>query len=238
MIETLLASERPRERCLSQGASCLSLRECLAVILGTGPSGLGCLGVADAIVRRPGKDLPEPDMERAFFIAMESLGTAHLEEIAGLGNAGKARLLAAFELGRRYARYRERARKENDQRPAQRLGLPERACDRVPWELRTDAHEWLGFVPVYQNRTLGQLCVFERGLRTHVNTDPVQLFARLLALRPFGFYLFHNHPSGDLTSSEADRDLTRRIEQLASFFGIKLLGHAIVCARENRWIVL
>src|SRR4051794_38343667 len=99
--------ERPRERCLEKGPSTLSLRECLAVLLGSGPPGTGALGLARAILQRPGEGLAHGEEERAFFTAMESSGNSHLSGIDGLGPAGQARLLAAFELGRRYSCYRQ-----------------------------------------------------------------------------------------------------------------------------------
>jgi DNA repair protein RadC len=71
-----------------------------------------------------------------------------------------------------------------------------------------------------------------------VNIDPAELFARVLALRPHGFYLFHNHPSGDLSPSPADIDLTRQVQRVSEQLGIRLLGHGIVSSREERWIVL
>ena len=40
--------------------------------------------------------------------------------------------------------------------------------------------------------------------------------------------LCHNHPSGNLTPSRADEELTQRIKHAASFFDIKLLDHVIL----------
>jgi DNA repair protein RadC len=225
--------ERPRERCLHQGPGTLSLRECLAVILGSGPPGEGSLGLAHSILQRPGPGLSTSDEERAFFTAMEGSGPGHLDAIEGLGPAGKARLLAAFELGRRYTNYR--------QAPARRAphALPDltrEALARVDESLRNEPREWLGFVPIYRSGEMGQLCVVERGVRTHVNVDPAELFARLLALRPKGFVLFHNHPSGNTQASIEDLHLTRTVEALARQLGMRLIGHWIVSPQGEYWL--
>ena len=37
----------------------------------------------------------------------------------------------------------------------------------------------------------------------------------------------HNHPSGDPSPSQADRQLTRRINEGAELLGLKLLDHVI-----------
>ena len=53
------ATERPRERCLEKGARSLSIRECLALILNSGPKGKGSLGLSLEILDRPGTGMDE-----------------------------------------------------------------------------------------------------------------------------------------------------------------------------------
>ena len=237
MMMSLHFKELPRERCIDQGARCLSLRECISLILVSGPRDSGALRIASAILNRPGTGLDESDSERAFFNAMEVSADSHLSEHHGLGPVGKAKLLAAFELGRRYAHHRERGQctaKVN----RKILDLRGEAMERVKPTLRSEVQEWLGFVPFYRTGQLGNFSLVERGVRTHVNIDPLELFSRLLSLRPEGFFLFHNHPSGDLTPSGSDIDLTRQVRDLAGRFGVQLLGHGIVATLGERWIVL
>jgi len=40
--------------------------------------------------------------------------------------------------------------------------------------------------------------------------------------------LCHNHPSGSLKPSRADEELTKKIEEAAGYFDIKVLDHIIV----------
>lgn len=236
-IRALPDSERPRERCLRQGAECLSLRECLALLIGSGPRGRGCLGLASDLLDRPGTGLPDGEQERAFFTAMEVSALAHLENLRGIGSSHRARLLAAFEIGRRYAIFRERTKGPVHGRAGgKEPDLSARALERVSPELRQRPQEWLGFVPVHRFRELGELCLVEQGVRTHVNVDPAELFARILALRPQGFYLFHNHPSGECTPSLEDFDLTERVRDISGQLGIRLLGHWIVAPSAARMI--
>jgi len=233
-IEQTPASERPRERCLQRGAQALSLRECLALILGSGPPGVGCLGIAHRLLNRPGDGLSAPEEERAFFVAMEGSPVALLHEVRGLGTANQAKLLAAFELGRRYALFREA--KQAPRKPTSRDDWATIALGRIPPHLRGESREWLGFIPYYRSGEIGELCVVERGVRTHVNVDPGELFARVLALRPAGLFLVHNHPSGNTAPSESDFELTRDVNQIARQFAIRLLGHWIVASRDQRLI--
>jgi DNA repair protein RadC len=227
------AEERPRERCLKTGPASLSLRECLAIILGSGPPGIGCLGLATRLLERT----QTPDEDAAFFIAMENAGIAHLQDCPGLGPAAQSRILAAFELGRRYAIFRHRVcQNPTHSAPPSHLTLAKLAIKRLPAYLKTEPKEWFGFTPVYASRILGNFCLVEKGARTHVNVDPAELFARILSLRPKAIILFHNHPSGHLEPSVPDRELTALIAQTAGQFGIQVLGHWIVGPCGQNWL--
>jgi DNA repair protein RadC len=239
MIHSTLPAERPRERCLHRGANALSLRECLALLLGSGPRGVGCLGLADALVQLPGAGLDALEEERAFFTAMEVSAPAHLAGVPGLGPAARARLLAAMELARRYSALRStltRADAGLEQPRVSTLSLARLALREISPELRQEPQEWLGFVPLHRSGLMGRFCLVERGVRTHVNVDPAELFARVLALRPRGFFLFHNHPSGICTPSEPDRVLTERAANLAADLGLRLYGHWIVGPEREHWL--
>ena len=226
--------ERPDQRCLKFGARCLSLRECLAVLLG--PGSQTRIQLASRVLNRPGEHMPDDSIEDAFFTAMEVSAHAHLEGIRGLGPAHQAKLLAAFEIGRRYLIHSQGKRAALSRRVIPGSEVENQALKRVPVHLRAESQEWLGFVALDRADKVGPLCVVERGVRTHVNVDPAELFARILALRPRGLVLFHNHPSGSLTPSEADYDLTERVAELARKFGIELIGHWIVTMSGERLI--
>jgi DNA repair protein RadC len=235
MIGNTPLAERPRERCLEKGPQSLSLRECIALIIGSGPKGLGCMGIATELLNRPGVGLSTQDEERAFFMAMELAASSLLHGVSGMGNATRARMMATFELARRYALHREQSKRPRT-RVVSASSLARVALDKVPVHLRNEAREWLGFIPYYRSGQTGDLCIVEHGVRTHVNIDPAELFARLLALRPQAFHLVHNHPSGNTDPSPPDYDLTHRVQGLARQLGIRLLGHWIVAPEAERWI--
>lgn len=223
--ETLPTTERPRERLLRSGAEALSLREIIGVILGSGPRNKGCLGLARDLLRRSGFHEDSSEAERSLFNLFESHNVATLRELKGLGEAGICRLLAAFELGRRYAILLQ----NRESIPATSLARLElQALQSVDQALRHARYEWFGFVPIQRNGSVGSFQLVAKGAKSTVTIDLVDLFGPLLALRPAGFMLMHNHPSGDLTASSADIELTHNIKFLADSFGILLLGHFIV----------
>ena len=227
--------EDPLSRCLQSGASCLSLRECLSLLVGSpyqNPAQIDDpqntnLDLATQVLNRPGAWSDPAEEARAFFISMEAPGTKFLDEIDALDPCQRTRLLVAFEIARRYSEYRCKKRKKGKV-PIVIGELTIRCLGRIPERRRLASQEWLGFVPVHRGGQLGRLCEVENGVRTHVNTDPAELFARLLALRPFGFYLVHNHPSGLVEPSRKDMDLTERVGSLGKQLGVQLFGHWIV----------
>lgn len=249
MMQDLPEFERPRERCLRAGADSLSLRECLAVILGSGPKGIGCLGLASQVLRISSGHVEEDtDVERAFFLSMEGPGGVGFEsvlsQVSGLGPAGQARLLACFEVARRYLNFRcgiespenHSIHERNGRLKISETSLAYGALNGITKVFRTASREWLGFVPIYPQGKLGKFCLVERGVRTHVNTDPVELFSKLLPLRASGFFLFHNHPTGHMIASPQDLKLTQKVSALSRQLGIPLLGHWIVGPTGEYWI--
>ncbi|MFB9272856.1 MULTISPECIES: JAB domain-containing protein [Flavobacteriaceae] len=54
------------------------------------------------------------------------------------------------------------------------------------------------------------------------------LFAVILKSLSVGIILAHNHPSGKLQPSEADKQLTQKIKKAAVLFDVKVLDHLII----------
>ena len=57
---------------------------------------------------------------------------------------------------------------------------------------------------------------------------PREIFRAAILAGAYAFVLMHNHPSGDPTPSEADRRLTRKIQEGAQLVDIRLLDHIVV----------
>ena len=59
---------------------------------------------------------------------------------------------------------------------------------------------------------------------------PREIMSPVVAGGAYAFILMHNHPSGDPSPSQADRQLTRRIAEGAEVLGVKMLDHIIAGA--------
>lgn len=67
-----------------------------------------------------------------------------------------------------------------------------------------------------------------RGGTSQVEVDSKLVFMTALLRNAKCIILAHNHPSGNLAPSGADRALTRRIEEIGNLFNIRILDHLIL----------
>jgi len=90
LIDDLPEDERPRERLLQKGVRALSDAELLAVLLGSGRTGVSAIDLAQQILQ---------DLDGFSGIHREDI--SRLLEIKGVGEAKAARIKAAVEVGYR-----------------------------------------------------------------------------------------------------------------------------------------
>lgn len=77
------------------------------------------------------------------------------------------------------------------------------------------------------NRVLGIYEISTGGIAGTI-ADPKLIFSAALKANASGIILSHNHPSGNLKPSDADKGLTRKIVQGGNFLDIRVLDHLIV----------
>ena len=77
------------------------------------------------------------------------------------------------------------------------------------------------------HKVLGLFEVSTGGIAGTV-ADPKIIFACALKCAASGIILSHNHPSGNLTPSQADIDLTKKLSAGAKLLDIQLLDHIII----------
>ena len=80
-----------------------------------------------------------------------------------------------------------------------------------------------------KNRLTGGLCEVSHGGRDYSTADVKCIFTRLLLCGASRFAVAHNHPSGDFTPSEADKEVCNRLEEAGKLLGIDMLDFLIVC---------
>lgn len=75
--------------------------------------------------------------------------------------------------------------------------------------------------------------VMQRGTINHTSVYPREIIKRALELSASAIILLHNHPSGDLTPSKADIEVTQKIVDAAKAVTIAVHDHVIISEHGN-----
>ena len=216
-IRDMEPSQRPRERLLEYGARSLSDAELIAVLMRTGRRGRGAVVEAHSLLADVGG-----------LAGVARLDFRELVARPGLGPAKAATLLAAVELGHRFAKA--------EVRTAERLDQPEIAGEFLVSRLQRESREVFGFLSLDGRHRYLATHELTLGTRTQAPVDGAELFRLALLDRATGLLLFHNHPSGDLEPSRDDLELTRRLVMGGQLVGVSVHDHLIVAG--GRWLSL
>lgn len=86
------------------------------------------------------------------------------------------------------------------------------------------------FKVMYLNRMHQVLGIYThtRGGLVGVICDIRMIFQAALKANAHSIIVAHNHPSGNLDASDADKDITRRIKEAGKFLEIPVLDHLIL----------
>lgn len=204
-----MITERPREKLARRGAGALSDAELVALLLRTGVPGRPALAVAEDLLR----ECPEG----------AAAGYGKLRRVPGVGPARAAALAAAAELGRRL--------RDEDPRPAVPDGRA--AAALFPAALRSAKKEHFHGLYLDARRRLLHQETISVGTLSASLVHPREVFAPALSVSAAAVIVGHNHPSGDPSPSEEDREVTRRLRRAGEILGLPLLDHVIVSS--GRW---
>ncbi|KAB7530292.1 DNA repair protein [Flagellimonas olearia] len=103
------------------------------------------------------------------------------------------------------------------------------------WDNKTiGLHETFKIVLLNQSNKVKGIYPLSHGGITETLVDVRILFAIILKTLSVGIILAHNHPSGQLKASGADKQLTQKIKRAAQLFDVKVLDH-IILAPDGRY---
>ena len=217
-IRAWARDDRPRERLRSLGPAVLTVRELVAILVGSGgPSG-SALDVADRLLdqllhSREGEG-------KAPLRQMATLPPGVLEDQSGIGSATAARIVAALELGRRAA-VESVAEDEPIRGPADVFA-------RVGPLLRDLRQEEFHALLLNTQHRLLRIVLVTRGILDAALIHPREVFRAAIVESAAGVILVHNHPSGDPSPSREDKAVTRQLVTAGAAVGIPVLDHVII----------
>lgn len=207
-IKDLPVEERPREKLVKQGADKLSTAELLALMLRTGSQEKTALDLANEIllVCDGLRGISKSTIEQ-------------LQQIEGIGLAKSAQLKAVGELSKRIS-----AANLN----LTRISSPEEVAEILVPKLRDQPQE--KFVSVLLNTKYEIISVQEiaKGTLDRSLVHPREVFRTAIKKNSKAVVIAHNHPSGDVTPSQEDIKITRRLQDAGDIVGIELVDHLII----------
>ncbi|MBM3422323.1 RadC family protein [Chlorobium sp.] len=211
-IHDLDPENRPRERFLVHGASSLSPAELLALILRSGTKNLNIIDTCNELIAMYSLE------------QLADLPLSELQKIKGIGQAKAMQIAAIFELNKRIHFRRNELKKIQSA-----ADVFEYMTGRIPDE--TKEHLFVLHLNT-KNRVIRHENVSVGTLNASL-IHPREVFKSAIRESAHSIILVHNHPSGDVEPSNADRQVTGILKQAGSILQIELLDHVIV--GKEKW---
>ncbi|MCL2511146.1 MAG: DNA repair protein RadC [Bacteroidales bacterium] len=214
-IKNWAEEDRPREKMLQKGVASLSDSELLAILLASGNKDETAVDLARRILKDAGDSLQE----------LSKHTVKSLSKYKGVGLAKAVTVMAALELGKR--------RVSSDVSKKQKVECSKDIYDLICVDLLDKQYEcvWAIFLDP-KNKILHKELIGTGGI-TASALDPNRLLRTAIEVYAMGIIICHNHPSGSITPSKEDIQLTKTIKEAAKLLNIKVLDHIIV--GENRY---
>jgi len=209
-IKSWAIDDRPREKLVAKGKSALSDAELIAILIGSGNREESAVALSKRMLQSVDGNINE----------LAKLSVEKLTTFKGIGEAKAISIITALELGKR--RQLETA-----------MEKPKITSSVAVFNLLQPIigdleHEefWVLFLN-NSNKVVAKNQISKGGLTATV-VDVRLLFKRALELAAVAIIVCHNHPSGKLQPSDADQQLTQKINEAGTTLDIKLLDHLII----------
>jgi DNA repair protein RadC len=202
--------DRPREKLMLKGIDALSDAELIAILIGSGSRNESAVDLSKRIL--------------ASVDNLNSLGKMSISQLMkfkGIGEAKAITIVAALELGRR-------RRSEDATEFLKKVTSSKSVFEIMQPIIGELPHEefWVLFLN-NSNKIISKVQLSKGGITgTIVDTRLVFKFA--FETKATGLILCHNHPSGSLIPSEADKQITKKLKLAGECLDVKILDHLII----------
>jgi len=209
-IKNWADDDRPREKMLARGRTALTDAELIAILLRSGNNKESAVALAQRILSESGNDLS----------VLAGFSVEKLMKFPGIGEAKALSLVAALELGRR--KIESSVKKRNT------VSSSREVYEYMQSVLTDLQHEefWALFLNV-KNDIITRVQIGQGGT-TQTLVDPKKVFRLAIEHNAVNIIVCHNHPSGGLTPSKADINLTKKLREGAKLLEFSLLDHLII----------
>ena len=206
--------DKPREKLVQKGTSVLSDAELIAILIRIGSKNESAVELSKRILSSTNNNLNE----------LGKLSITQLMQFKGIGEAKAVSIAAALEIGRR--RRGEAAQKIT------KISSSKNVFELLQPKMGELPHEEFWIVFLNNSNTVLHAGQISKGGITGTLVDVRLVLKQSLELGAVGLILAHNHPSGTLRPSEADKQITRKLKVAAEALDIKVLDHIIITQKE------
>lgn len=202
--------DKPREKLMLKGKSVLSDAELIAILIGSGSRSESAVDLSKRILASVDTNLN----------ALGKVSLSQLMSFKGIGEAKAISIIAALELGRR--------RRSEDV-----VELKKITSSKIIFEIMQPIigelpHEEFWIIYMNNSNKVIAKSQLSKGGITGTLVDVRIVFKTALEMGATALILCHNHPSGTLIPSDADKQITRKLKLAGDSLEIKVLDHLIV----------
>jgi len=208
-IKSWKEEDRPREKLMQQGRRSLTDAELIAILIGSGTKQESAVELSKRILSAQANDLNQ----------LGKLSVQELSKFKGIGEAKAISIIAALELGRR--------RKEQQSAQKPKIGHSRDAFELLHPYFSDLPHEEFWLILLNRSHAVLSKHLISKGGQSGTIADPKIIFNIALLHHAAAILLAHNHPSGNLTPSKADVELTQKIVSGAQLLDLQVLDHLI-----------
>ncbi len=202
--------DKPREKLMLKGKSCLSDAELIAILIGSGSRNESAVDLSKRILSSVNNNLN----------ALGKISISQLMNFKGIGEAKAISIISALELGRR--------RRAEDAVELTKITSSKTIFEIMQPIIGELPHEEFWIVYLNNSNKIISKSQLSKGGITGTLVDVRLVFKTALEMGATGLILCHNHPSGTLIPSDADKQITRKLKLAGDSLEIKVLDHLIV----------
>ncbi|MFV5688799.1 RadC family protein [Flavobacterium sp. ZT3R25] len=202
--------DKPREKLMLKGKSVLTDAELIAILIGSGSRNESAVDLSKRILGSVNNNLN----------ALGKLSISQLINFKGIGEAKAISIIAALELGRR--------RRAEDAVELTKITSSKTIFEIMQPIIGELPHEEFWIVYLNNSNKVISKSQLSKGGMTGTLVDVRLVFKTALEMGATGLILCHNHPSGTLLPSDADKQITRKLKLAGDSLEIKVLDHLIV----------
>ncbi|AUS04669.1 RadC family protein [Pseudotamlana carrageenivorans] len=202
--------DQPREKLLYKGKTALSDAELVAILIGSGNRDESAVALCKRILASTNNNLS----------ALGRLSIKQLMAFKGIGEAKAITILAALELGRR--------RRGEEALERYKISSSRSVFEYMQPVIGELNHEEFWIIYLNNSNKVLQKNQLSKGGITGTLVDVRLVLKTALEVGATGLILAHNHPSGTLRPSEADKQITQKLKIAAQNLDIQVLDHLII----------